>query len=146
MSAYYEEPSTPDIDELQQLEEDPTPSVMVRVEEVLSPVQVHRLPARDVVMRNAVVSGTVQQLVGRDLRRSKITIWATAGTASAGVYIGTRLDEVEQGTCAILPALIDTFADGPTPLLEMNHCESIWVKRSGDNDVTVSFVAEYWAD
>jgi hypothetical protein len=141
----YEEPSTPDLADLQQEEEsDALIEIPVRVVDI-GPVQVHQVPSRDAVMRNVIVSD-VQQIVGANLRRRSITVWATADTASGYVYIGTDKNEVESGTTARLPALVDTYTDGAPVTLTMTHALQIWVANPGVNPVTVSFVSEDWAD
>lgn len=141
-----EEESTPDLEDLQQNNEhEAFIEVPVRVVDIGS-VQVHHLPARDAISRSTTVSNSPQQLVGANLRRSKFTLWATAASASGFVYVGTDLNEVESGTCAMLPAPVDTMADGVPPMLTMTHARQVWVRNSGANPVTVNFVAEDWAD
>lgn len=143
---YIGESPTPDLDDMQQLEEpEGMIRVPVRVVEI-GPVQTHSLPARDAVMRSVTVDANVQQIVGRDLRRKTIRVWATAATASGELYIGTDKNEVESGTCAQLPAPVDTLANGIPNTLEMTHCLPLWVKNTGPNPITLSYVAEYWAD
>lgn len=146
MSEYYGEQPTPELDDLQQLEpSEGMIKVPVKVVEITDPVQVHRLPARGAVMRSVVATeDAVQQLVGYDLRRSRLTIWGDA-VANGVIILGTRKDEVEQETATRWPVQINTGANGVAPVLVMNHCEAVWVKAKGEN-ATVSYIAEYWAD
>lgn len=143
----YEEPSTPELDDLQQNNErEAAIEVPVRVVDIGS-VQVHTLPARDAVMRNvvAVAGAETMQLVGRDLRRSRIQVWAEGEADGDFVYIGVDKNEVESGTAAILYAMAVGALTNST-MLNMTHAMPLWVRNSGVNPVTVSFCAEYWAD
>lgn len=138
--------STPELEDLQQEEEpDAVIEVPVRVVDI-GPVQVHLLPARDAVMRNTSVTAAVQQIVGANLRRKSLTVWATADNASGFLYIGTDKNEVESNTAALLPAPVDTFADGAPVMLTMTHALQVWIKNPGENAITLSFVSEDWAD
>lgn len=140
------EESTPDLDGLQQLDK---PESAIRVPVIVTeigPVETYSLPARGAVMRAVAVGSDTESLVGRDLRRKCITLWATADTASGFVYIGTDQNEVESGSCARLPALVDTYADGAPVMLTMTHNAQVWVRNAGANPVRLNYVAEYWAD
>jgi hypothetical protein len=138
----YEEPSTPELNDLQQNNEhEAVIEVPVRVVDI-GPVQVHTLPSRDAVMRSVTVDGNVQQIVGANLRRSKITVWATADVADQFVFIGTDKNEVESGTAARLPATIL----GTPVMLTMHHAVQLWVMTTGAEPVILSFVSEDWAD
>lgn len=141
----YEESSTPDLDDLQQNNErEAAIEVPVRVVDI-GPVQVHTLPARDAVMRSVVMpTDTMQQLVGGNLRRNRMVIWATAEVSAGSVFVGVNKNEVESGTCAIMPAVVQ---DGTAPFeLVMNHAMPVWVRNVSGNPITVSFLAEEWAD
>lgn len=143
----YEEPSTPELDDLQQNNErEAAIEVPVRVVDI-GPVQVHTLPARDAVMRSvtAVPGAGVMQLVGKDLRRSRIVVWAQGETDGDFIYIGVDKNEVESGTAAQMLAAVAGGLE-PAILLDMSHAMPLWVRNSGVNPVTVSFLAEYWAD
>jgi len=148
VSQYDEEP-TPGLDQLQQEgETDGGIEVPVKVRE-MPIVQVHPLPARDAVMRSVVATtdNSTQQLVGLDLRRKRITVWATSATADGVVYVGSDKNEVESGTASLFPAVVDTLANGVPMVVTMEHCMPLWVRNPDDaNPVTVSYVAEYWAD
>lgn len=142
----YGERSTPELSELQQLEDEyGIIRVPVKVTEVCEPIHAHTLPNRHAVTRSVTVTDTAQQIVGGDLRRRRLTIWGEAA-AHTTFYVGTRLDEVEQNTAALWPAMIDDGTNGASPILVMEHTLPVWVKASGAQDVTLSFIAEYWAD
>lgn len=143
----YEEPSTPELEDLQQNNErEALIEVPVRVVDI-GPVQVHLVPARDAVMRSVgVTQDVVQQLVGGNLRRKSLVVWATSATASGHIFIGTDKNEVESETSARLPAFLDSLVEGPPVMLTMTHCKPVWVKNTTANLMTVSFVAEDWAD
>ena len=141
----YEEPSTPDLEDLQQNNErESAIEVPVRVVDI-GPVQVHTLPNRDAVMRSTnVPNGTMQQLVGGNLRRQKMDLWATGEVTGGTLYVGVNQNEVESGTCAVLPIVVN---DGTSPFrLEMTHSLPVWVRNASGNDILVSFLAEEWAD
>lgn len=142
----YQEPSTPELADLQQEEETDGYVVLpVRVTDQ-GPVQVHQLPSRDASMRSLHVGTEVQQIVGANLRRRKMIVWATAETASTFVYIGTDKNQVENGTAALLPAHLDDFTNGAPTQLTMTHAMQVWVRAAGVNPVTLSVVTEDWAD
>lgn len=143
----YEEPSTPDLEDVQQNNErEAKIEVPVRVVDIGS-VQVHNLPARDAVMRmvTATPDSSVIQLVGYDLRRSRLAVWAQSEADGDFVYIGVDKNEVESNNAA---RLVGEVPGGlaPSLLLDMTHCMPVWVKNTGVNPVMVSFLAEYWAD
>lgn len=150
MSNYYEEPSMPDMDVLVQRDEiEPFIRVPVSVEEINGPVTVHHLPARDAVMRNVTLpaDGRLVQLVGMESRRSRIRLWATSATAFNTYCIGTAKDEVEASTATLVPAVVDTGAGGVPFILDMTHRMPLWAKNvGGTNIITVSYIAELWAD
>lgn len=137
--------STPDLDDIQQYEE-PEPMLEVPIRITNSdPIQVHILPARGASMRSIHVSTTIQQIVGGNLRRKSITVWASRESASSYVYIGTDKNMVESGSAARLPAMLDTFADGAPVILEMTHTQPLWAMSPG-GPVMLSVVTEDWAD
>lgn len=143
----YEEPSTPDLDDLQQNNEhDGAIVVPVRVTD-MGPVQVHSLPARDAVMRSvtAVAGGSVMQLVGRDLRRSRIQVWAHGEADGDLIYIGSDKNEVESNSSSRIYAAVAGGLDRAT-FLDMTHVMPLWVSNPGVNPIVVNFIAEYWAD
>lgn len=143
----YEEPSTPDLDDLQQNNErEAAIKVPVRVVEI-GPVQVHGVPARDAVMRSVtVVPGAgVMQLVGRDLRRSRVQVWAHAEADGDYIYIGSDKNEVESGSSARIYGAVPGGLDRAT-FLDMSHIMPLWVSNPVVNPIIVNFVAEYWAD
>lgn len=143
----YEEPSTPELDDLQQNNEhEALIEVPVRVVD-MGPVHSHSIPARDAVMRSvtAVTDGSVMQIVGQDLRRSRLSVWAQGEVDGDFIYIGVNKNEVESGTSArMLGAVPGGLA--PSVLLDMTHTLPVWVRNTGVNPVIVNFVAEYWAD
>jgi hypothetical protein len=142
----YEEPSTPELDDLQQNNEREAPiEVPVRVVDIGS-IQAHIIPARDAVMRSvtAVAGAAVMQLVGKDLRRQKLVTWVRGVEDGDFVYMGVDKNEVESETAAQIFAS-SAVAVSDTSLIH-THCLPVWVKNTGSNDVTVSFLAEYWAD
>lgn len=143
----YEDPSTPELEDLQQNNErEAAIEVPVRVVDI-GPVQSHAIPARDAVMRSvtAVPGAGVMQVVGRDLRRSRILVWCHGEADGDFIYIGSDKNEVESGSSARLFAAVAGVADN-TVTLDMTHIMPLWVRNSGANAVTVNFVAEYWAD
>lgn len=146
MTNEYEVPSTPDMLDLQQLDEEyGNIRVPVRITAIEVPLTTHNLPARRAVMRNIVATeDIVQQLVGYDLRRKSLKIWGDA-VANGIVLLGVRKDEVEQETATRWPVQINTGVNGTAQVLEMTHCEAVWVKAKGEN-ANISFIAEYWAD
>jgi hypothetical protein len=142
----YEEPSTPELDDLQQNNErEAAIEVPVRVVDIGS-VQVHTLPAREAVMRalTVVADAPVMQIVGGDLRRMKLTTWVRGVENGDFIYMGVDKNEVESETAAQI------FASSPVAVSDTSlihtHCLPVWVKNTGTNDVVVSFLAEYWAD
>lgn len=143
----YEEPSTPELDDLQQHDE-PEEGVKVPViVKEIGPVRAHLMPARDAVMRSvtATADNSVQQIVGRDLRRSRLQVWVQGEADGDFVYIGVDKNEVESGTAARVLAEVPGGL-APALLLDMTHCMPVWIKNTGVNPVMVSFVAEYYAD
>lgn len=148
MTEEYGEESSPDMEDLKQYDDaDTSLKVPVRIEQIDVPVMVHPLPARNGSARSVgVPSGApAQQIVGRDLRRTKLTVWATAD-ASAFLEIGTNRDEVDGGSGALLPALADDLSDGAPVMIVMTHCEAVYVRNSTGAGATFSYVAEYWGD
>lgn len=136
---YDEDGLTPDLDEVQQHE----PVAAVLDVDVKGPVQAHALPARHAVMHSTSVGTGTVQLLGRDQRRGRVLLWAHAA-AGGLVYVGTRDDEVTAGTAAVLVAGPDDGTAAPM-VVELRHCEPVYV-RAASGSVTVSFVAEQWAD
>jgi hypothetical protein len=94
----------------------------------------------------AVTQDVVQHILGTDPRRKKVTIWATSATATGILYVGTDKNAVESLNSAQIPAVVDTYADGLPFKLEMTHCQGFWVKNTTANTMTLSYVAEYWAE
>lgn len=139
--------STPDLDDVQQVEE-PEPMLEVPVRITNSdPIQVHMLPALGAVSRSyTVAEDVVLQLVGANMRRKSLTVWATCATAGGHLYIGVDRNEVQSETCARMPAPVDSLVEGPPFILSMTHTAQVWVKNPGVNPVTVSFIAEDWAN
>lgn len=141
--------STPDLEDLQQENErDAIVEVPVRIVKAGS-LQVHILPARDAIMRSVTIpiDGTVQQIVGKNLRRSSITIWAHGEADGDMIYIGTDKNEVESNSSAqIWATAVGSLATANT--IRMTHAMPIWVKNqpNASNPVTLSFIAEDWAD
>lgn len=133
------EAMTPELDELQQQEPE-TPALDV---DVVGPVQTHALPARTSVMHNVSVGTTATQILGRDMRRGRVVLWAYASSAAL-FYVGTRSDEVQAGTAAKLVAVKNDGSALPQ-VLELRHCEAVYVKASSGT-VDVQYVAEQWAD
>jgi hypothetical protein len=71
-------------------------------------------------------------------------LWATGEVTGGTLYIGVDKNEVESGTCAILPIVIN---DGTSPFrIEMTHTMPVWVRNASGNPITVSFLSEEWAD
>lgn len=130
---------TPNLDEVQQTEPD-APALDV---DVVGPVQTHALPARTSVMHNVTVGTATTQILGRDLRRGRVLLWAYA-SAAALYYVGTRDDEVTSGTSAKLVAVKNDGSALPH-VLELRHCEPVYVKAS-TGTVDVQYVMEQWAD
>lgn len=146
----YEEPSTPDLDDLQQNNEREAPiEVPVRVVDIGS-VQTHKLPARDASMRMITVIGgaPAQQIVGGNLRRQSITLWATcSGTDNKMLYVGCDKNTVESGSAAQLPAMNNIYTNGIPMTLTMHHALPVWVMSpAGSADIQLSVVTEDWAD
>ncbi|MFE9102953.1 hypothetical protein [Actinomadura geliboluensis] len=130
---------TPDLDEMQQTD----PQVPALDVDVVGPVQTHALPARTSVMHNVTVGTATTQILGRDLRRGRVLLWAYA-SAAALYYVGTRDDEVTSGTSAKLVAVKNDGSALPH-VLELRHCEPVYVKAS-TGTVDVQYVMEQWAD
>lgn len=153
MSDYEYTGLEPELREVQQLEPDdydePPIVVPVRICEIEEgPLPIHVLPAREASMRNYVLgSGDKVQILGRDLRRSRVKVWAvTSGTEAASILIGTDLAEVEQGTAALLPVVLDDLSVAAPFVLDMSHTKEMWVRNTHTDPVTVSVLSEYWAD
>lgn len=143
----YEDPSTPDLEDLQQNNErEAAIEVPVRIVDQ-GPVQTHLIPARDAIMRSvtAVAGAEAMQIVGRDLRRSRIIVWCHGEADGDFIFIGSDKNEVESGSSAQMLADVPGGLDRATDL-SMTHVMPIWVRNVGTNPVTVNFVAEYWAD
>ncbi len=143
----YEEPSTPELEDLQQHDESEEGIKVPVIVKEIGPVQTHALPARDAVMRRvtAVPGAAPTQLVGKDLRRSSLTVWAQGEADGDVITIGVDKNEVESDTAArIFATSVGSLAAGNT--IRMTHCMPVWVTNNGVNPVDVSFIAEYWAD
>jgi hypothetical protein len=143
----YQMASTPEFADVQQeLEPDAMIEVPVRVVDI-GAVQVHQLPARDAVMRGITIppDRSVIQIVGGDLRRSRLLIWAQGEADGDIIQLGVDKNEVESGTGAHMIAIAPgTLA--PSRVIEMRHTRPVWVINPGTNPVILSFLAEYWAD
>lgn len=136
---------TPDLDDVLQIEESEG-LIVVPVKIVESEqLRVHHIPNRSAVMRGIVVpDGDMQQLVGGNLRRSRLSLWATGLVTGGTLYVGVDKNEVESGTCAVLPIVVN---DGTSPFrIDMTHSMPVWVRNVSGNPITVSFLAEEWAD
>lgn len=129
---------TPDLDELQQ--DDPAaPALDV---DVVGPVRAHALPARTSVMHGVTVGTTATQILGRDLRRSRVLIWGlpvvdapeTVIDAAEVTATGTSaaIEAPDAGTFTLALQVDNT--SGTTPTLDVD------VEWSGDG--TTWFVAE----
>lgn len=133
MNEGYEDPATPDLDELQQMEAGGL-RVPVRLDQH---VPVYILPSRRAVCFNVSTSSTGEPvpLLSADLRRRRAVI-----VADAAALIGDR-DMVRDGHAFILPSGV--------PLV-VEHTESIWTRAySADGNeaaAIVSALAENWAD
>lgn len=134
---YEEDQAVPVLDELQQWE----PDAAVLDVDVKGPVQVHPLPARVAVMHTVQVGTTATQIFGRDLRRSRALLWATAATI-VHVHVGTLQAEVQAETSAWLIASDLTIMP---MVLDLRHCEAVWAKAHTDT-ADISYVLEQWAD
>lgn len=137
---YSEDAITPDLDEVEQLE----PEAACLDVDVRGPVRVHALPSRHAIMHQVTVGTTPVQIMGRDLRRARVLLWAVA-EAAAAYYVGTRDDETAAGTAAAALAAADDGSGGAPMVLELRHSEPLYV-RAVTGTVTVSFVVEQWAD
>lgn len=140
----------PDMDTLEQREDvEAFIRVPVKVEEINGPVTVHHLPARDAVLRNVTLpaDGTLVPIVNLESRRSRVRLWATSAAAFNTYCIGVDKSEVQAGTAALVPAVIDTGAGGTPFVLDMTHRMPLWAKNvGGTNIITLSYIAELWAD
>ena len=138
--------SVPDLDDLQQQEE-PEGLIVVPVKIVESEqLRVHNLPNRRAILRNVIANGTdVQQIVGGNLRRQKLTVWAVCADVGTWLWIGTDRADVESNTAARLHCGLIGTAPAPVQLV-MNHAAPVWVRSSSAQLVNVSFLAEEWAD
>jgi hypothetical protein len=126
--------STPDLEEIQQEEEERALVVPVKVVETLSPVRVQLLPSRHGVSRSYTTDSTDAEpvpLLGGDLRRRRATIIAIG----AAIYVGDR-EMVKQGQAAQWPELV--------PLV-IEHTEQVYA-RAATTSATVSVISENWAD
>lgn len=126
--------STPELEEIQQDEEERALVVPVRVVEVWSPVRVQLLPSRHGVSRSFTSSATDAEpipLLGADLRRRRATIVAIG----ADVYVGDR-ELVKTAQAARWPAGV--------PLV-IEHTEQVYA-RAASASATLSVISENWAD
>lgn len=131
----------PELDELQQREtaEPIDTRMLCVVDEVRDAIRTQSLPARGTVMQSVGVPDTVLEVFGRDLRRARAVIWPLAQESAVQLYIGTRDDEVQQGTAAI----IDTNAQP----IELKNDQPLYARAvTADSVVVLSYILEYWAD
>lgn len=140
MSHPLENDPQPGLDELQQRETDEglidTRMVCV-VDEVRDAVRVHTLPARGAVMQSVKVSTVSVQVFNKDLRRARAVVWPVAQDPVVQFYLGTRADEVQAGTAALL-----TTSMGP---VELKNDQPLYA-RAATTDVVISYLLEQWAD
>ena len=126
--------STPDLEDVQQDEEERALVVPVRVVETLSPVRVQLLPSRHGVSRSFTSNATDAEptpLLGADLRRRRATIVAIG----ADIYVGDR-EMVKGSQAARWPVGV--------PLV-IEHTEQVYA-RAATTTATVSVISENWAD
>ncbi|MBG0819133.1 hypothetical protein [Planomonospora sp. ID82291] len=130
----HQEQSTPELEDVQQLEEDGGLRVPVSVREVRVPVRVQLLPSRHGVSRSYSTSESDTDpvpLLGADLRRRRATIIATG----AAIYVGEK-ELVRGGLAALWPEGV--------PLV-IEHTEMVYA-QAATGTATVSVIAENWAD
>lgn len=126
--------STPDLEDIQQEEEERALVVPVRVVEALSPVRVQLLPSRHGVSRSYGTAATDADpipLLGADLRRRRATIVAIG----ADIYVGEK-ELVRAAEAALWPAGV--------PLV-LEHTEMVYAQAATET-ATVSVISENWAD
>lgn len=126
--------STPDLDEIQQEEDERALVVPVRVVETMSPVRVQLLPSRHGVSRSFSSLATDTEptpLMGADLRRRRATIVATGDM----MYVGER-ELVKNAQAALWPENV--------PLV-IEHTEQVYA-RAAATDAIISVITENWAD
>lgn len=131
---------TPDLDEVQQTD----PQVPALDVDVIGPVQAHALPARTCVMHNVTVGATATQILGRDLRRGRVLLWAYPVVDDTPSTVVDDETVTATGTSSAIAApdagkfslalQVDNTA-GTTPTLDVD------VEWSGDGGTTW-FVAE----
>lgn len=149
VSQDYEE-ITQDVGDLQQREsEKDDVKIYVCVDEIKDPVRAWILPHRDLVMSNViVVDGPAVHVIADDLRRGKLTIMAlaAAGDTNTNIRFATTKEEIENGGGILWPARPPGSSSGPP--LEIHSTKGIWAKMEANDaaTVTVSYIAEYWAE
>jgi hypothetical protein len=122
------EHENPDMDELAQ-QDPPVQAVPVRVE---GPVQTRAMPAVLGIHYSRTFGTTAEQLVGRELRRSRLLVWCKTNP----IWVGRSQAEVDADTCAQLPAGL---------ILPIQHTDEVWVAAETATAL-VSYVHELWAD
>lgn len=140
MSFPMENDPQPDLDEVQQRETDETPAdtrMICVVDEIRDPVRVQTLPARLAVLQSVTVTSVAREVFGKDLRRARAVFWPLAQTPAVQLYVGTRRDEVQAGTAAIMTTDFGS--------LEMKNDQPLYA-RAVTTDVVVSYLLEQWAD
>lgn len=123
-----------DMDELNQAQEYrdiPLPNVRVNVD---GPIQVHLLPSVTAGMRSylAIAATGAQKVANADPRRRSLILMSI----EENIYVGVTQQEAASGAGALWPKLI--------PLV-LTHQDTVYV-RAAQNTVTVSVVAENWAN
>lgn len=141
----------PDLDELNQMEtnEMPTAQVPVIVDEIRDQLRAILVPNRDVVISSVVVAaGDPIHVINDDDRRAKITLSFTVATGGVGgnIRIGRSAEEITGGGGGIWP--VRPPGSAPSAPIIINSGKGVWAKLdTGDtNVVTVTYIAEYWAD
>jgi hypothetical protein len=137
----HESNSTPELPEIQQ--EDPSIDVKGTVE-VANVVRTQELPSRIGTSRSYLVSDTdTVPMLGSDLRRKRVTLFATSvvgqANAATGFYVGER-EDVRSGNAAFWPV---------NQALVLCHTEQIFVRTvtgTSPSTALISVIAENWAD
>lgn len=142
---------THSVEDLQQRETEETldPRVIVAVDEIKDPIRTHRLPARELSMGNSTVAdGPPVHILPDDVRRNRALLMPLCASGGTGTHVrfAPTSEEVQNGGGALWPARPPGSAP-PAPL-ELNTSKGVWamVDAGETNVVTVSYVAEYWAE
>jgi hypothetical protein len=113
---------TPDLQQLQQRDEDP--AVPVRT---AGPVETHELPSRSAQPSSMTLTTTMQHVLGADLKRKRATLVADDDW---------RYSTTRSGPGVRWPADV--------PLL-IEHADAVYAKVSADT-AELSVISETWAD